>query len=121
MDAPTPVIPLLRWRPARRLHLALAGVGVAIFMLACGFADTAGTLARYNAYWNCPTVTPRPTPSPRPTDCVPYTGPTPGPGTPVPTPVCDPPWPTATPWPSATPYGRQILPQGHQVSQNIFH
>lgn len=121
MDAPTPMIPLLRWRPARRLQLALAGVGAALFILACGFADTAGNLARYNAYWNCPTVTPRPTPSPRPTDCVPYTGPTPGPGTPMPTPVCDPPWPTATPWPSATPYGRQILPQGHQVSQNIFH
>src|SRR4051794_37305495 len=94
----------------QRLLLAVAAGVVLLILLACGFADSAGNLARYNAYWNCPTV------SPVPTTCVMVTG-TPDPlGTPgPPEPQC------SEPLATATPYGRQILTQGHQTSLNIFH
>src|SRR4051794_33512954 len=106
---PGPATPQ-RSRYQQRLLLALAAGAALLVIGACGFADSAGNLARYNAYWNCPTV------SPVPTTCVQVTG-TPDPlGTPgPPEPQC------SAPLATATPYGRQILSQGHQASLNIFH
>src|SRR5689334_5270961 len=89
--------------PARRVLtsrqqsvlLALGVVAVGVVILACGFADSAGNLARYNAYWNCPTV------SPVPTTCVMVTGTPDALGTPgPPEPQC------SAPRETATPYGR---------------
>ncbi len=107
--APAPDRPPLGNRSRRGLQ-ALLVAALGLVGLACGFADTAGNLARYNAYWNCPTV------SPVPTICGQVTG-TPDPlGTPgPPEPQC------SAPRETATPYGRQILSQGHQTSLNIFH
>jgi murein DD-endopeptidase MepM/ murein hydrolase activator NlpD len=94
--------------------------------MACGsgtssvIPDSAPLLAVYNAYWHCPSATPRPTVTPEPTHCEPPGEPSPFPplsplpplptlpGGASPTPRCSLPRLTATPYPTATPYGRQV-------------
>src|SRR5438045_8836729 len=91
--------------------LLAAGIACASLpALACAWVGAGApptSLQLTNAYWNCPTRTPRPTVTPVPTVCVEVTG-TPNPsGTPGPIELqCEDPLPTATPWPTVTPYGR---------------
>src|SRR5689334_10822566 len=85
--------------------LVVGGLALACFpALACSWAGAGGALTALqtnNAYWNCPTRTPRPTVTPVPTTCVEVTA-TPNPdGTPGPIVLqCEDPQSTATPWPT---------------------
>jgi murein DD-endopeptidase MepM/ murein hydrolase activator NlpD len=113
---------VLRARPSLLLagSIALASLPA----LACAWAGTGRPLTSLqttNAYWNCPTRTPRPTVSPVPTVCAEATGTPNAGGTPGPVELrCEDPQPTATPWPTVTPYGRWLSPQG-RGSSNTFY
>src|SRR5436190_10878706 len=92
---------------------ALMAMSVALACLpalACAWAGAGGPLTALqttNAYWNCPTRTPRPTVTPVPTACVEVTATPNAQGTPGAIVLqCEDPQPTATPWPTVTPYGR---------------
>lgn len=110
---------------AKPTLLLAAGVVVASLpALACAWAGTGTPLTSLqttNAYWNCPTRTPRPTVTPVPTACIEATGTPNASGTPGPVELrCEDPKPTATPWPTVTPYGRWMSPLD-RGSSNTFY
>lgn len=92
--------------------------------LACAWAGTGGPLTSLqttNAYWNCPTRTPRPTVTPIPTTCVEATGTPNVEGTPGPVELqCEDPLATVTPWPTVTPYGRWMSPEDRSSSNTFY-
>ncbi len=101
--------------------------GVALMSLpalACGWAGAEGPVTSVqttNAYWNCPTRTPRPTATLEPTMCVELTGTPNAQGTSGPIMLrCEDLQPTATPWPTVTPYGRWMSP-GDRGTSNTFY
>src|SRR5690349_18064878 len=110
----------------KRLH-ALMAMSVALACLpalACAWAGTGGPLTSLqttNAYWNCPTRTPRPTVTPVPTACIEVTATPNAQGTPGPIVLqCEDPESTATPWPTVTPYGRWMSPDDRGTSNTFY-